>query len=213
MSRKEDEYLIERMGKLLAEIAIIVNGPQPMGVLWSYADLPEKVQALNDAALNAQAGVVEALQNLADAAARAAGGEAVKPLTKCQPYLWRELDGTPSIVVIDTESGSYYRASEADARIAELEAERDAARAELDRKRVLRNSDQTRSRCKHFAICLAEIALNGSKEAEAAFRAVMPLVSTSHPSRREVKDAARIASGGVFGVSDDPYQDAARGAA
>lgn len=67
----------------------------------------------------------------ADAAARAAGGEAVKPLTKCQPYLWRELDGTPSIVVIDTESGSYYRASEADARFAELEAERDAARAVL----------------------------------------------------------------------------------
>lgn len=136
----------------------------------------------------------------------------MKPLTKCQPYLWRELDGTPSIVVIDTESGSYYRASEADARIAELEAERDAARAELDRKRVLRNSDQTRARCKHFAICLAEIAMNGSKEAEAAFRAVMPLVSASHPSRREVKEAARIASGGVFGVSDDPYQDAARGA-
>jgi hypothetical protein len=158
----------------------------------------------------------------------------VKPLTKCQPYLWRELDGTPSIVVIDTESGSYYRASEADARIrhyqdealcaeeaamshakriAELEAASDAARAELDRKRVLRNSDQTRARCKHFSICLAEIALNGSKEAEAAFRAVMPLVSASHPSRREVKEAARIASGGVFGVSDDPYQDAARGAA
>jgi hypothetical protein len=41
----------------------------------------------------------------------------VRPLTKCQPHLWRELDGTPSIVVIDTESGSYYRASEADARI------------------------------------------------------------------------------------------------
>ena len=55
----------------------------------------------------------------------------MKPLTKCQPYLWRELDGTPSIVVIDTESGSYYRASEADARIAELEAERDAARADV----------------------------------------------------------------------------------
>jgi len=48
----------------------------------------------------------------------------VKPLTKCQPYLWRELDGTPSIVVIDTESGSYYRASEADAVIRELEAEK-----------------------------------------------------------------------------------------
>ncbi len=41
----------------------------------------------------------------------------MRPLTKCQPHLWRELDGTPSIVVIDTESGSYYRASEADARI------------------------------------------------------------------------------------------------
>lgn len=80
----------------------------------------------------------------------------MKPLTKCQPYLWRELDGTPSIVVIDTESGSYYRASEADARIrhyqdealcaeeaamshakriAELEAERDAARADAERLR------------------------------------------------------------------------------
>ncbi len=45
----------------------------------------------------------------------------MRPLTKCQPHLWRELDGTPSIIVIDTENGSYYRASEADARIAELE--------------------------------------------------------------------------------------------
>jgi hypothetical protein len=42
----------------------------------------------------------------------------VKELTKCQPRLWRELGiGTPSIVVIDTEDGNYYRASEADARI------------------------------------------------------------------------------------------------
>ena len=75
----------------------------------------------------------------------------MKPLTKFQPYLWRELDGTPSIVVIDTESGSYYRASEADARIrhwqdealcaeeaalshakriAELEAERDSLKVD-----------------------------------------------------------------------------------
>jgi hypothetical protein len=46
----EDEYLIERLSKLLAEISVIVNGPQPMGVLWSYADLPQKVQALKDAA-------------------------------------------------------------------------------------------------------------------------------------------------------------------
>jgi hypothetical protein len=46
----EEEYLIERLSKLLAEISVIVNGPQPMGVLWSYADLPEKVQALKDAA-------------------------------------------------------------------------------------------------------------------------------------------------------------------
>jgi hypothetical protein len=51
----EEEYLIERLSKLLAEISVIVNGPQPMGVLWSYADLPQKVQALKDAAaLNAQ---------------------------------------------------------------------------------------------------------------------------------------------------------------
>lgn len=61
----EEEYLIERLSKLLAEISVIVNGPQPMGVLWSYADLPQKVQALKDAAaLNQQDGVVEALENI-----------------------------------------------------------------------------------------------------------------------------------------------------
>jgi hypothetical protein len=80
--------------------------------------------------------------------------------------------------------------------------------AELERKRILRNSDQTRARCKHYAICLAEIALNGDKHAEAAFRAVMPLINKSHPSRREVKEAAMIASHGYFGMSDDPYEDA-----
>jgi hypothetical protein len=60
----------------------------------------------------------------AQAQARAAGGEAVKELTKCQPRLWRELGiGTPSIVVIDTEDGNYYGASEADARIRHFQDE------------------------------------------------------------------------------------------
>ncbi len=64
----EEEYLIERLSKLLAEISVIVNGPQPMGVLWSYADLPQKVQALKDAAaLNQQALVVEALRDSLEA--------------------------------------------------------------------------------------------------------------------------------------------------
>lgn len=49
MSREEDAYVIERMGKLLAEIAIIVNGPEPHDTLWSYHDLPEKVRALKQA--------------------------------------------------------------------------------------------------------------------------------------------------------------------
>jgi len=49
MSRKEDEYLIERMGKLLAEIAVIVNGLPPSNISWSYHDLPEKVRALKQA--------------------------------------------------------------------------------------------------------------------------------------------------------------------
>lgn len=44
--RAEDEYVIERMGRLLAEIALIVNGPHPNCGLWSYHDLPEKVAAL-----------------------------------------------------------------------------------------------------------------------------------------------------------------------
>ena len=43
---EEDAYVIERMGKMLAEIAIIVNGPEPAGTKWSYHDLPAKVRAL-----------------------------------------------------------------------------------------------------------------------------------------------------------------------
>ena len=49
MSREEDAYVIERMGKLLAEIAIVVNGPEPPLTRWSYHDLPEKVRALKEA--------------------------------------------------------------------------------------------------------------------------------------------------------------------
>ena len=57
MSREEDAYVIERMGKLLAEIAIIVNGPEPHDTLWSYHDLPEKVRALKQAQQPAAAAV------------------------------------------------------------------------------------------------------------------------------------------------------------
>lgn len=49
MSREEDAYVIERMGKLLAEIAIVVNGPEPPLTRWSYHDLPAKVRALKEA--------------------------------------------------------------------------------------------------------------------------------------------------------------------
>jgi hypothetical protein len=45
----EEEYLIERLSKLLAEISVIVNGPQPPLTRWSYHDLPEKVRALKQA--------------------------------------------------------------------------------------------------------------------------------------------------------------------
>ena len=43
---EEDACVIDQMGKLLAEIAVIVNGPEPAGTRWSYHDLPAKVQAL-----------------------------------------------------------------------------------------------------------------------------------------------------------------------
>lgn len=42
----EDAYVIDRLAGLLAEIAVIVNGPEPAGTRWSYHDLPEKVAAL-----------------------------------------------------------------------------------------------------------------------------------------------------------------------
>ena len=52
----EDAYVIEHMGKLLAEIAVIVNGPEPDMTRWSYHDLPEKVRALKTAPAAVPAG-------------------------------------------------------------------------------------------------------------------------------------------------------------
>ena len=43
---EESAYVIDKLAKLLAEIAVIVNGPEPHDTLWSYHDLPEKVRAL-----------------------------------------------------------------------------------------------------------------------------------------------------------------------
>lgn len=43
---EEDAYVIGQTTKLLAEIAVIVNGPEPAGTRWSYHDLPAKVRAL-----------------------------------------------------------------------------------------------------------------------------------------------------------------------
>ena len=45
---EESAYVIDKLAKLLAEIAIIVNGTEPHDTLWSYHDLPEKVRALKD---------------------------------------------------------------------------------------------------------------------------------------------------------------------
>ncbi|MBA0225158.1 hypothetical protein D7U89_06585 [Stenotrophomonas maltophilia] len=42
----EDAYVIDRLAGLLAEIAVIVNGPEPADTRWSYHDLPEKVKSL-----------------------------------------------------------------------------------------------------------------------------------------------------------------------
>ncbi len=52
----EDAYVIEHMGKLLAEIAVIVNGPEPALTRWSYHDLPDKVRALKEAPTAVPAG-------------------------------------------------------------------------------------------------------------------------------------------------------------
>lgn len=46
---EESAYVIDALAKLLAEIAVIVNGVEPHDTLWSYHDLPEKVRALKQA--------------------------------------------------------------------------------------------------------------------------------------------------------------------
>jgi hypothetical protein len=44
----EGDYVIQQMGRLLAEIAVIVNGPQPPSTRWSYHDLPAKIRDLKE---------------------------------------------------------------------------------------------------------------------------------------------------------------------
>jgi hypothetical protein len=46
---EEGAYVIDALAKLLADIAVIVNGPEPPLTSWSYHDLPEKVRALRQA--------------------------------------------------------------------------------------------------------------------------------------------------------------------
>lgn len=57
---EEDAYVIDALAHLLAEISIIVNGPEPAGTKWSYHDLPEKVRALKTAPAAVPAGEVVA---------------------------------------------------------------------------------------------------------------------------------------------------------
>ena len=40
------DSLNEKLGRLLSEIAVIVNGPEPPLTSWSWHDLPEKVAEL-----------------------------------------------------------------------------------------------------------------------------------------------------------------------
>lgn len=67
----EDAYVIEQMGRLLAEIAVIVNGPEPALTRWSYHDLPMKVARIKQAASRAPCcGVREGEMHRNDCATR-----------------------------------------------------------------------------------------------------------------------------------------------
>lgn len=43
---EEDAYVIQRMGNLLAQIAVAIRGPEPARRRWGYTDLPERVAEL-----------------------------------------------------------------------------------------------------------------------------------------------------------------------
>ena len=47
---EEDAYVIDALAHLLAEISVIVNGPEPPLTRWSYHDLPAKVAAMKGGA-------------------------------------------------------------------------------------------------------------------------------------------------------------------
>lgn len=46
MSETEEAQLWEKLAEILRRIAVVVNGPEPELVRWSWHDLPEKVEAL-----------------------------------------------------------------------------------------------------------------------------------------------------------------------
>jgi len=51
---EEDAFVIGKLSRLLAEIAVVVKGPEPANGVWSYHDLPEIVRQLK--ATSAQPG-------------------------------------------------------------------------------------------------------------------------------------------------------------
>ncbi len=103
----EDAYVIEQMGRLLAEIAVIVNGPEPAGTRWSYHDLPAKVRAL--ASTPAAPGIdlrqfrsaVEAWKR--DAESRHHAGEI---FPEQEDAIWEEADRLLALIDASPKGGS-----------------------------------------------------------------------------------------------------------
>lgn len=84
---EEGAYVIDALAKLLAEIAVIVNGVEPHDTSWSYHDLPEKVRALKQAQQPAAAVPVELAAALARMDECRAGCDAGDPFY-ADPKAW-----------------------------------------------------------------------------------------------------------------------------
>lgn len=91
---EESSYVIDAMAKLLAEIAIVVNGPEPPLTSWSYHDLPEKVRALKQAPPAALAETQEC------------GGQDANPASLVTPHSSHGMGTQPVVVPFAPRNGA-----------------------------------------------------------------------------------------------------------
>lgn len=185
---EEDAYVIERMGKMLAEIAVIVNGPEPDMTRWSYHDLPEKVRALKTAPAAVPAGEAVAYLDIG------AGGYLDLGTEKDADELFKLPPGRHMLGIIGTYGVDGYKANppaaEAPAPVqaAPQPADGEAGAALYGMFRALVDAGGATTVARHGAMPRPE------KLMDALTRGMLAIERMFHPERFELDEFPRTAA-------------------